>query len=504
MIGIIIVILNFSLLILVFTAALVTPGKSFYLSRSINRKEHCLYLLYPLADRILRKTPLERLLKRKNSKLDTIKAIYTTIKAEDLQHLFWCSKIALVIVVLILFNILSLFSQLFGSSNSMLQRGRYLQRPEYGEGSTSAELGVTMEQTKGSGYKEEPESRDVTIRIGERNYTEIELYAIFEKCFQYLEKKMLGDNESADQIITDLNLVQKIPGYALTIDWEPEDEKLINLDGTVNNQGISKLGTDTDITVILACQEKEEKHRITLHIMPRVMSKEEVLFSQLSKEINIASENSLTDPFIRLPATLGDYHLSWKDRKSNFGSPLLLLGVFAAIAAWYLSDRELDLKMKKRKEQLLSDYPELINKFTLLVNAGMTIKQAWNRIAEDYLRLAGNMEKKKRYAYEEMLLTANEIKLGVSEHIAYEQYGRRIGLISYIKFSSLVTQNLRKGTKDFTDLMLREATEAFEERREVAKQLGEEAGTKLLIPMVVMLIIVFLIIMIPAFLSFRM
>jgi hypothetical protein len=46
--------------------------------------------------------------------------------------------------------------------------------------------------------------------------------------------------------------------------------------------------------------------------------------------------------------------------------------------------------------------------------------------------------------------------------------------------------------------------EAFEERKEAAKRLGEEAATKLLIPMMIMLIIVFLMILVPAFWSFGM
>jgi hypothetical protein len=102
-----------------------------------------------------------------------------------------------------------------------------------------------------------------------------------------------------------------------------------------------------------------------------------------------------------------------------------------------------------------------------------------------------------------MLVTAHELKLGVSEGTAYEQYGRRIGLIPYVKFSSLIAQNLKKGNKGFTELLRQEALEAFEERKELAKRLGEEAGTKLLAPMMLMLLLVFLIILIPAFMSFR-
>ena len=52
--------------------------------------------------------------------------------------------------------------------------------------------------------------------------------------------------------------------------------------------------------------------------------------------------------------------------------------------------------------------------------------------------------------------------------------------------------------------MLRlEGIHAFEERKALAKRLGEEAGTKLLLPMFFMLAVVMIIIIVPAFLSIQ-
>ena len=48
----------------------------------------------------------------------------------------------------------------------------------------------------------------------------------------------------------------------------------------------------------------------------------------------------------------------------------------------------------------------------------------------------------------------------------------------------------------------REAEEAYEERKKRARILGEEAGTKLLLPMLLMLVIVMAILMVPAFFAF--
>jgi len=42
----------------------------------------------------------------------------------------------------------------------------------------------------------------------------------------------------------------------------------------------------------------------------------------------------------------------------------------------------------------------------------------------------------------------------------------------------------------------------MEERKSLARKLGEEAGTKLLLPMLLMLILVIVILMVPAILSF--
>jgi hypothetical protein len=72
----------------------------------------------------------------------------------------------------------------------------------------------------------------------------------------------------------------------------------------------------------------------------------------------------------------------------------------------------------------------------------------------------------------------------------------------YTRLSTLLSQNLRKGNSSLLDVLNEEATKAFNERMDAARKLGEEAGTKLLLPMILMLVIVMVIIMIPAYMAF--
>ena len=85
---------------------------------------------------------------------------------------------------------------------------------------------------------------------------------------------------------------------------------------------------------------------------------------------------------------------------------------------------------------------------------------------------------------------------------AYERMGRRCGLSVYKTFATLLVQNLRKGNREILDMLERESQEAFENRKRRAKILGEQAGTKLLAPMMLMLVIVFVILLYPAGSSF--
>ena len=106
-----------------------------------------------------------------------------------------------------------------------------------------------------------------------------------------------------------------------------------------------------------------------------------------------------------------------------------------------------------------------------------------------------------RYAYEEMILMLHEMDSGVDEKTAYRHFSIRCRQVKYVKMISLLEQNLKRGSKDLIKTLQEETRDAFEERKNNAQKAGEEAGTKLLLPMFMMLLIVLVVIMVPAFMS---
>ncbi len=175
---------------------------------------------------------------------------------------------------------------------------------------------------------------------------------------------------------------------------------------------------------------------------------------------------------------------------------LLFSGIayVAALGMPFLIDNGLKEKIEKRRLSIRMEFPEFVNKMTILVNAGMTISKAWEKIASD--------TNNDSPLFKEMQYTLSEISAGKPEAVAYEEFGRRCKIKEIIKFVSVVVLNLKKGGAEVVPVLKLQAAECWEMRKSAAKQLGEEAGTKVLIPMMIMFIGIILIVVLPALLSF--
>ena len=86
---------------------------------------------------------------------------------------------------------------------------------------------------------------------------------------------------------------------------------------------------------------------------------------------------------------------------------------------------------------------------------------------------------------------------------AIERLGTCTDHRSYRKLSLLLSQNMRKGAEGLISSLEKEEQEAFEERKNRAKLLGEQASTKLLFPMLGLLGVVMVIMVVPAVMEIK-
>lgn len=369
-----------------------------------------------------------------------------------------------------------------------------IQRNTYGQGSRTEELEVSI----AGGEVRFP----AEIQVAEQQYSTEEIQELFQRVIRHMEKLILGENRSLDRVEKDMNLLSEVPGEPVMISWELDRYDVMNIRGEIQEDALKEEGTLVTLSAVLTYSENEEEqalYQCTANIFPRTLEEGEKSREQAAGEIRKREEESRAQREFQLPDTLLGKEAAYYQRMDRRGLVLIVMAVLIGILLYALEIQNKGKAREERKRQMLLDYPEIVNKMTLFLGAGMTAKRAWKKVVEDYERQKGT--RGERYAYEEMKRTCYEMESGVTEPESYENFGRRCDVQVYVRFGALLSQNLRKGTKGLTQMLKLEAIQAFEERKAKARRLGEEAGTKLLLPMFLMLAIVLVIVIVPAFLS---
>lgn len=340
-------------------------------------------------------------------------------------------------------------------------------------------------------YDGEVESLDVLIR--ERALDSAELEEVYQAAKVELGKVMLGDNENFESVSGQLELVDKLDNYNMSIRWYAEDWNIIDYTGLVYQTSAAQ---KTYITAVLQYEgrtmqaDEGREYVYEVNVLPYTESRLRRL--ELEKLIAEAEEEHAGDEKVILPGEYKEKKVLYRIKKDNGYSLLLLMIpiIVLLLAAKKRSDER--NKRKKLEEIMTEEYPEIISKLSLLIGAGMTPYNALSRIAAD-----GKGE-----AYKRLSGVVRRIQSGASERELYSGFGSIFGVYCYSKLGTLLEQNIVRGNEQLRIMLKNECMEALEERKARARKKGEQAGTKMLFPMLLMLVVVMAIIMVPAFMSF--
>ncbi len=397
-----------------------------------------------------------------------------------------CSVLAAVLICGILLSVIGLLVYLAGPGETEMES---LVRPDYGEGDRKEALSAQVEGE---------EARQLEITVQERKYTDQEKQQLLDKAVQELETVLPGENASLDEVRSDLNFPVTMENGAVRVSWVTIPYGIIGEDGKIVQAGEEE-GTLVSIQAILNCSGREETYESYAKVFPPVLSEQEQLYQSLQKEAERSDADGSHEETMKLPGEVNGKTVTWSKGSENPFPALLALTLLAAVCVYLEMDSMVHKRAELRKNQLMLDYPDLMWKITMLLGAGLGIKGAFTRISEEYQK---QRTERVRYVYEEVMCTCYEMQSGISESQAYERFGKRCQLPEYIRLGSVLSQNLKKGSKGLTCLLEQEAESSLSDRKNHARKIGEQAGTKLLLPMVLMLGIVLVILMVPAFLSF--
>ena len=331
---------------------------------------------------------------------------------------------------------------------------------------------------------------DVDVKLGVRELTEEEIKEYAGRFEKELPDMILGDNPDLMNVSSGLELKEKYEGYPFECIWSSSEPELIR---AYNGEVFSDEEGNVTLKVRYSFGELEGSREIKVHVCRPYRTEEEILSEEIKKVVLESEAEGRNEKEWTLPDSADGKLLRWEYRRED--NSMLLGGLFAAVAAmlYIAAEKDLGKTVEKRKQNMRSSYPKVLREMALYVGAGMTVKTAFKRIASD-----ADDSNEKEYIFDEMKRSCREMEQGIGEGECYERFGNRTGLGEYIKFSALLSQNLKRGNPNFRERLQEEANIAMREKALKAKKSGEEAQTKMLAPMMMMLAVVMVMIMIPA------
>lgn len=170
-----------------------------------------------------------------------------------------------------------------------------------------------------------------------------------------------------------------------------------------------------------------------------------------------------------------------------------LLGGIALTALFvYSVNSSINNAMEKKKESILSEFPRMVSKLTLLINAGMLVRRAWDEVAESDFE---------NTLYAEMRFTSRDIEEGMTIEEAMHSFAERCGIKEMRKFASIYVQAVNRGPREAVNSMKIMSEEAWEQKKQISKQKGEIASQKLLMPNMIMFCGILVVVVAPILLN---
>lgn len=334
--------------------------------------------------------------------------------------------------------------------------------------------------------------QQVVLEVSPVRLTEEEFHVEADRIASEVEDEYL---RQGDLIWESIELPVSYRNGVFSLSWESQNPELISSRGRISEdlQGEPK---EASLRMTVIYYDYSATYSFSVLVGPKQLSQDEQISEKLSQSLAHLEQNTVGQAQLVVPSDFEGLKLSVKETRKRNGTCLFFGGIIGLLVPMVGVSRLKD-KEKARNILLMKAYPYFVDSLWLYIESGMTIKRALKQYTDsaDVKDCHSGCDS---YLVREIQYTLNEIATGQSEYDAYDELGGRLGLPVYTSLMRHISQNLKMGTKDLRGLMETEVSMALDSRRESAKRLGEEASTKLIFPMIVLLMVVMVIIIAPA------
>ena len=371
----------------------------------------------------------------------------------------------------------------------------YVTKPKVGEDEKKTAL-VAEVNIQNETYNEE-----LLINVAPEKMSVNKQTEILDKFINKIPNIILGENKDILTVSKKLNLISIDNDSGITINWESNNTELIENDGFVYALNL-KRPTQVIMTATFRLLETEIIKDYPIIVVNQNDKKyiDKIIIRGLS-DIKADIEGVNIGEFLFLPGydNFGN-PINWHKSMNGIDSNILFVFLVSFFYIYINRHRKVELKAKKYRESIIKELPGFVTKFVLLVNAGMVVSSALEKMAKDY---ENNTRKQLEIPIYEELLKIEKRMFMSNSPLGNElkNLGERTKVRELSRFALIISENLNKGV-ELVEKLESEGDMLWLNRKKRIEERAKLADTKLTLPLIILLITLITITIAPALISF--
>lgn len=310
-------------------------------------------------------------------------------------------------------------------------------------------------------------------------------------------KQIKKDFETFD---TKLPIQEKYAEGMVKAKWSFDHLDCVTLDGRLIQDAIPQEGIVVQAEVFLSCGEYEQIYGFSVLVEKAEVSEQEKLLQEIERDLQQQLELEGVE-VVTLPTQINGVELEWSEKKDFLTLQVLLLEAAAMLGLWWGGKKQAEQEEEKRVRSFELDYPDIVNQISILLETGMSLRQLWGKIASQYELKRKLQLIDQRPAFEAIVSMNRRLEEGGNERLIYQKFADEVNVRCYHRLMRTLSSNMEKGSSGLCRQLTEECQQAYEQRILTAKRMGEEASTKMLIPLLCMMVLIMVIVLLPALLG---
>ena len=247
----------------------------------------------------------------------------------------------------------------------------YLERNPYGEGAYEETLQVELE-----GKQEE-----IQIYVEEQKYTEADKKRYLKEAEKELNtwfQRVCGDK---GEIRQSLSFPDKLEQNPVTLSWSTSQPQILDWEGVLGT-GVAPKGEMVDLMCTITLEEEMKIWQKEVRVYPPRRTEKEALQEEIQVRAEKLSEENSKKMY--LPETYQGEAVHYRRTAGNTGYLVCVLSVLLGFGIFPLKKERERQKEELRKKEMQRDYPDVLDKLVLFLQAGFSIRKAMEKLAIDY------------------------------------------------------------------------------------------------------------------------